>query len=425
MAYVTNTNQRVFYATQGVAVGDMGGTTLQDSPARATVQDSTDKLTIVHGLQSIGVTTNFNLEQIFELGQLSLYENREDIPEIEVTFEKVLDGYSLIYHLGTNDATNATLSGRADARADVRMVVGYATEDNIVAGSTNSGVAELYCSGMYVSSVSYTLATDGNFTESTTFVGNDKQWMTGQAGEPAGVLVSANGTINSAFSSTVFSDDAPIGVGSSVLRRENVIIGKDGKELGPVGSGNKFRTVVPNFIEGAQLNDSWGVSGTVGNTLAQAGTGLSTNSTIIKDGGTLYLNSFSCSVDLGREAINQIGKRVPYYRYVSFPVDVTADLEVVAAGGDNIDAAEEAQNLSNHSIQIVMDDSTVIQLGNKNKTTSVSYGGGDAGGGNATITYSMTNSNDFVILHSGDPLAAPTRVGPSGYFKNYFSEFTL
>ena len=432
MAFVTNTNQRVFYATQGVAVGDRGGTTLQDSPARATSQDSTDKLTVVHGLQSIGVTTNFNLEQIFELGQLALYENREDIPEIEVAFEKVMDGYSLIYHLGTNDATNATLTGRADARADVRMVVGYATEDNIVAGSTNSGVAELYCSGMYVSNVSYNLATDGNFTESTTFVGNDKQWITGAAGEAAGVLVEANGTINSVFTDSVFSDDAPIGVGSSVLRRENVVIGHDGKELGISGSGNMFRTVVPNFIEGSTISSAasisdWGVSGSATdiNISKQCGTGLATNASVITDGGTLYLNSFSCSVDLGREAINQMGKRVPYYRYVSFPVDVTADLEVVAVGGDNIDAAEEAQNLSNHSIQVVLDDSTVIQLGNKNKTASVTYGGGDAGGGNATITYSMTNSNDFVILHSGDPILAPTRVGPTGYYKNYFSETVL
>jgi hypothetical protein len=428
MAFPTNTNKRVFYATQGVAVGDRGATTLQDSPAGSTAQDSTGKLTIVHGLQSLGVTTNFNLEQIFELGQLSLYENREDIPEIEVTFEKLLDGYSLVYHLGTNDATNATLTGRADARCDVRAIIGYATEDNIVAGSTNSGVAELYCSGMYVSSVSYNLATDGNFTESTTFVGNDKAWLTGASTDPYGtILVAANGTINSAFSSSVFSDDAPIGVGNSVLRRENVVIGADGKELGMVGSGAIFRTVVPNFIEGnTTVGGTWGVSGTATSPNASnIGTGLGTNASIIPTDGTLYVNSFSCSVDLGREAINQMGKRTPYYRYVSFPVDVTADIEVVAVGGDNINAAEEAQNLSNHSIQFVLDDSTVIQLGNKNKTTSVSYGGGDAGGGNATITYSMTNSNDFVILHSGDPLADPTRVGPSGYFKNYFSEITL
>ena len=409
MAFPTNTNQRVFYATQGVAVGDRGATTLQNSPAAAATQDSTGKLTIVHGLQSLGVTTNFNLEQIFELGQLSLYEQREDIPDIEVTMEKILDGYALVYHLGTNDATNATLTGRADARADIRAVIGYATEDNIQQGGTNSGVAELYVSGGYISSVSYSLATDGNFTESTTFVGNDKAWLTGN-GVPFGtILVESNGTINSAFSTAVFGNDAPVGVGSSVLRRENVVIGADGKTLG----STVFRTVVPSFIEGATA----GATGVVG---AVGGTGLSTNCSIIPEDGTLYINSFSCSVDLGRESINQMGKRAPYYRYVSFPVDVTSDIEVVAVGGDNINAAEESQNLSDHSIQFVLDDSTVLQLGNKNKVTSVSYGGGDAGGGNATITYSMTNSNDFVVLHSGEPLADASRVGPAQYFKNYF-----
>jgi hypothetical protein len=58
-----------------------------------------------------------------------------------------------------------------------------------------------------------------------------------------------------------------------------------------------------------------------------------------------------------------------------------------------------------------------MQLGKKNKLTSVSYGGGDAGGGNATITYSFTNSNDFVILHSGDPIALTA----GNYFKNWFA----
>jgi len=425
MAFPTNTNQRVFYATQGVAVGDQGATALVDSAGGGTATHLVNlaaKLGVVHGLQSMGVTTNFNLEQIFELGQLSLYENREDIPDIEVTFEKLLDGYSLIYHMSTNDATNATLTGRADARADVRAVIGYATSDNIQAGGTNSGVAELYCSGMYISSVSYSLATDGNFTESTTLVGNDKAWLTGATTDPYGtILVSSNGTINAVFSTAVFGNDAPVGVNASVLRRENVVIGSAGKVLGP--SGATFRTVVPNFIEGAVTGPAgtWGISGaTAGFAGITAGTGLDTNSSYIVDGGTLYLNSFSTSVDLGRESINQLGKRVPYYRYVSFPVDVTSDIEVVAVGGDNINAAEESQNLSNHSIQIVLDDSTVICLGNKNKTTSVSYGGGDAGGGNATITYSMTNSNDFVVLNSGDPLCHGDRVGAVSYWKNYF-----
>jgi hypothetical protein len=117
--FATNNNKRVFYATQGVAVGDIGATAVIDPYASrgATPGNLNNKVGIVHGLQSIGVTTNFNLEQIFELGQLSLYENREDIPEIEVTFEKVLDGYPLVYHLGTVDSTNPTLPGRANALA--------------------------------------------------------------------------------------------------------------------------------------------------------------------------------------------------------------------------------------------------------------------------------------------------------------------
>ncbi len=399
MARPTNTNRRVFYATQAVAVGDMGATTVVDSwqPSDSgTDFVGNDKLMIAHGLQSIGVTTNFNLEQIFELGQLSLYENYEEVPEIEVTFEKVLDGYSLMYHLGTVDATAPTLTGRGNARADVRMAVGLDTNDYMAVG-VNSGVAELYCSGMYISSVSYTLGTDGNFTESTTFVGNDKQWIT--TSDSGGILTAdANGALIAALSTGVFGGDAPVGVGNSVLRRQNLVIGSAGKTYGPTA----FATEVPNILEGGS-------------------TGSLTNSKYIIAGSGPFIQSVSISCDLGRENIQQLGKRAPYYRYVSFPVDVTCDIEVTATAGDNVDAAEEGgatgKNLSDHSIQIVLDDSTVFQLGKKNKLTSVSYGGGDAGGGNATITYSFTNSNDFVVLHSGDPML----LASASYWKNWFA----
>jgi hypothetical protein len=402
MAYSTNTNTRVFYATQGVVVGDFKATSIVDSwQAGDSYLDGDGKLMIAHGLQSIGVTTNFNLEQIFELGQLSLYENFEEVPEIEVTFEKVLDGYSLIYHLGTVDATNPTLTGRSEARADVRMAIGLTADTSIQSG--NSGVAELYCSGMYINAVSYNLATDGNFTESTTFVGNDKQWYSGSEN---GILVSAKAII-SAFTTSIFGNDAPVSPDNSVLRRQNVVIGSAG--LG-MASGT-FRTVVPDFIEGT-------TTGATGVTDALNGNGLNSNCSYIddSDANKVHLNSASISVDFGRESINELGSKAPYARYVSFPVDVTCDIEVTAIGGDNIDAAEEAKNLSDHSIQFVLDDSTVLQLGNKNKLTSVTYGGGDAGGGNATISYSMTNSNDFVVLHSGDPIS----ISGTSYFKSWF-----
>jgi len=400
MARPTNTNKRVFYATQAVAVGDQGASSVSDSwyPGAADLNGS-GKIMAAHGLQSIGVTTNFNLEQIFELGQLSLYENYEEVPEIEVTFEKVLDGYSLMYHLGTVRSTSPTLTGRGNARADVRMVVGLDTRDSMNSDATlgNSGIAELYCSGMYISSVSYTLGTDGNFTESTTFVGNDKQWIT--ENESGGLLSNSNGVLDTALSTGVFGSDAPVGVGNSVLRRQNLVIGSDGKTYGSTA----FTTQVPNMLEGGS-------------------TGSLTNSKYIVAGSGPYIQSVSISCDLGRENIQQLGKKAPYYRYVSFPVDVTCDIEVTATAGDNVDAAEEGttngKNLSDHSIQIVLDDSTVFQLGKKNKLTSISYGGGDAGGGNATITYSFTNSNDFVVLHSGDPIAFTKNA--SNYWKNWF-----
>jgi hypothetical protein len=134
----------------------------------------------------------------------------------------------------------------------------------------------------------------------------------------------------------------------------------------------------------------------------------------------VHIQSISFSVDAGREAINQLGTYAPYYRYVNFPVNVSTEIQVIAVGGDNINAVEDVPsggNLSNHTIQVCLDDSTVIQVGNKNKLTSVSYGGGDAGGGNAAITYSMQNNNDFVVLHSGDPMTYVS----ADYWKYHFT----
>ncbi len=45
----------------------------------------------VPGVQSVGITTTFNLEQVFELGQLELYQDVEEVPDIEVSVERVID----------------------------------------------------------------------------------------------------------------------------------------------------------------------------------------------------------------------------------------------------------------------------------------------------------------------------------------------
>lgn len=401
MAFNTSSNKRVFYATQGVAIGDMGATGVKDAwgASDGGTFVGSGNMIIMHGLQSVGVNTNFNLEAVQELGQLSIYENIEDVPEIEATLERVLDGYTMAYHAATITATDPTLAGRANARADLRMVIGLDTDSAVSSG--DSLAAELYCSGMYWSSCSINLPTDGNFTESLTLVGNNKKWISSTG--TAGILLGAGGTVNSVFS---FGNDAPDSPDSGVLRRNNFLTGSTLVTRG----GNSFVTVLPSFITGISNNGS--ASG------ANGASAFKNCGTVNTD--DVHVQSISFSVDAGREAINQLGTYAPYYRYVNFPVQVSTEIRVIAVGGDNIDAIENVPsggNLSNHTIQVCLDDSTVIQVGNKNKLTSISYGGGDASGGNAEITYSMQNNNDFVVLHSGDPMGLES----SAYFKYWFT----
>ena len=107
-------NNRIYYAIQQVSMG----------PAGSEVE--------LHGLQSVGVTSNFNLEQIFELGQLAIYENAETTPEVEVTLQKVLDGYPLIYTLATETGctedpsavkSGDDLAGRQKGKTDLYLTI--------------------------------------------------------------------------------------------------------------------------------------------------------------------------------------------------------------------------------------------------------------------------------------------------------------
>ena len=132
-------NKRVFWAVQAVCIVPMN-----DSGASLT------EAHVVKGLQSAGITTNFELEQVFEMGQLSIYENIETIPDVEVTLEKVLDGHSLIYLMASPKGTGSLSYGQND-RCDVYLGIYADTADN-AGGATPQGT--VFCSGMYVSSVS-------------------------------------------------------------------------------------------------------------------------------------------------------------------------------------------------------------------------------------------------------------------------------
>jgi hypothetical protein len=345
---------RIFYACQQAGIAIVG----------------TTAYTPIRGLQSIGMTTTFDLEKIFQIGMLSLYENIEQIPDIEVTLEKVLDGNPLIYHLATQGSPATTLTGRSAIKCMVGVSIFQDTQD----AASGAPVSQVVMSGMSVSSLSFTFPVEGSFTESVTLIGNDKVWST-----------SAPYSFSGAFLNT----ETPPGAGG-VNQRQDMLFTPltNGTDVNGAASDVNC-TVLPGGTNGIPGITSSGTNSTLGT----------------------HVQNISCSVDLGREAIFELGRRAPYFRFIGFPVDVTTDIEVLSTQGDLISATEAGYvsagvNQSDKTIRIATAEGTRINLGTKNKLANVSYGGGDTGGGNVTVTYSYTNANDFAVAHTGDPTVA-------------------
>jgi hypothetical protein len=304
------------------------------------------------GIQSVGVTSNFTLDQAFELGQIAIYENSEEIADIEVTIEKVIDGSKLIYGAACGNDIKDNMVGAGKERSDIYLAI-YADDASEVASTTPLQV--MMASGMYISSVSYTYPADGNATESCSFVGNDKFWSGNTvAGDP-----------KAHWGSLVTGLDGSDTPASGLVRRTQVDIDQ---------------CVLPEAV----ISQSAGTGG--------------------KSKGH-HIVSMSASTDFGRESIMELGRFGPYHRYAGFPVEVTSEFEVTAASGDlvNVSGTDPRSGTTADGEQITLfdDAGTIINLGAKNKLSSVSYSGGDTGGGNATVTYSYSTFNKFNIDGGG------------------------
>jgi hypothetical protein len=288
------------------------------------------------GVQSVSIGTTFNTEDVFTLGQLDSYENVEGIPEVEVAVERVFDGTKPLWLTGT-DFDFSTLKGRtSEYKADIALQVYPDTQDS----ATDTPDSTVVASGMVVSSYSVSLVTDGNFTESITFVGNDKTWGN-EEGVPSG------------FFATSDAYDAAV-IGSGVQRSENF---------------DRAASTLP-----AEINADDKVQ------------------------------SVEVSVDVTREEIFQLGQKTPFFRAVSFPITVTTTFELITDQGDLVNAlGTGADNLVNRTITLVTDAGLNIALGTKNKLNSVTQEGNDAGGGNMTVTLEYQNSNSLTVTHAGFP----------------------
>jgi len=76
--------------------------------------------------------------------------------------------------------------------------------------------------------------------------------------------------------------------------------------------------------------------------------------------------------------------------------------------GDMVNAVADpaigVENTADQTIKIFLRDGTVFDLGTKNRLQSVANTGGDAGGGNATMTYNYRNFNKLTVTHPQDPM---------------------
>jgi hypothetical protein len=328
-------SNRVYYAVQRATLCPAAGSTNNTAFTTAGF--------VSNLIQSVGITTSLEYEQLFELGRLQIFENVEGLPSIEVTLERAIGVYS-----GANSTTldafteDGTLwnicanssPGGAKEKNQFTNAAGRQFNVNMTTADDNSSnvVGSVSATGMYLSNYSLNFAVEGPATESVTLVGNSCEWGSGLIRKP-----SKAGYLNDVQGST----DGHDGSASGIIQRKHVTGGS-------VGTGG--------------------------------------------------LQSLSFTVSFDREDLLTLGSKYPYFKATSFPVETSLELEYIA--GKNSSGFNFTESDCNVGANIEDAD---IEAGNRTfhfgdmNWTGTSKSGGDAGGGNQTITQSYVGYNQYNV----------------------------
>ncbi|MBP01717.1 MAG: hypothetical protein CMM25_02750 [Rhodospirillaceae bacterium] len=284
---------RTYYASQ--ALGIYAGGFLPSGDTWGNGTASVDKgfgaytKRILSGVQSVGFSSSVEFEQIFELGHLQIFENIEGSPTCEMTIERVLplDGFSLfeMFHNPSVTSYNDYSVNLGDFASDRGMTARLTVQsdgDVMTNTAIDSTAASNFLYGFqingFTSNYSISAQTDGAVTESLGVAGVD-------------LIVLPSGTS---------SKSAMVRPGTStprgVFRRQDLSVNK--------------QKLVNNELSG----------------------------NVTKYG---RVQSASISVDVGREDLLEMGRKGPYIRYASFPVEVTMDVEY------NVDTGKDTVNGGN------------------------------------------------------------------------------
>lgn len=344
-------NTRLFYANQGLYIKPV---------------NSAGAYTFIRGVQSASDGFDLPAEYIQQWGMVGVYEGVDGTADVTFDCEKVIDGGVPVYLQATEGSTSAGLTARSEKSCVICVGI-YPSDADYVSG-TPTRVIEY--SGMQPTSISYTFNVDGAFTESVSFLGSYAKWK--NAGTNYGSLPS-----------------------------------------NPTASGTDVPPAATACSGGVQYKENLRFTGTYPTLLPTIIPGISTSGTMPMSGGcpTIPVQSITVSVDLTRDTINQLGCKTPYARIAQFPVDVTTEIEVLSQSGHSLDITLtgstligcEYTNAPSYPIRIATDSGLTIDLGSKNKLSSVSQTFGDTGGTNGSYTLSFTNKSVMSVFHVNDP----------------------
>lgn len=424
-------NRRTFYAIEQVAIKDNAAVATNSvAPLNAReyasglfsaspVDEVAGLWEVPRGLQSASMSTNFNRETVFQLGQVELYEYSERQPDIEMTLEKIIDGTKPLWFMLTDPSFTDLVGKTAFYRSDIVMSI---YSDTAFRAGNVSPLSTVTASGMYLSTATYTFPVDGAVTESITLVGNDKRWANFDS-ELVGQAVSTYPP-----SLTPPDNSTPVGVPSGVFGHEDLAGvqelagGEGGVGLLVVGSGVQRReeveirrSVLPSDIPGVVAAAGSGVSlvqlqqkGYVTAAVSGAGAapGILQTQQVVNantSGIAEKIQSITITADIGRDDIFELGSKRPFTKYVTFPVEVTTAIEVVTSQGDLVDATSEVDcgpdQTATNRIIVRTCDGMQVDAGDSNVLTTIETGGGEAGGDNMTVTYNFSSFNTLNVSH--------------------------
>lgn len=343
----TPVNNRVFWPTQSVGIAPQSAPTTFQT---------------VRGLQSVGLSARVPITFIHEMGNGPAYDSYEEVPEVEISLEKVLDGYAPLHTLVTQGAASADLFGRAPQFCSVAISI-HRDNRQRADGAQN---AQCTVNKAYESSVSYNYSNNGPFRETVSLVSDNATWLTSTFTYTG--HVSGNGVAS-------LVPEAPEGVN----RRQHLVMDEC---LFPIS--------IPGIIDtGLEIN---------------------TNPEITIDGCTQFRVSFesiSVSANLGRTGQTELGRKGVYCRYVEFPVTVTTNFEFRSKMGAHVNLDPEAENLTEEPILLILEEGLVLDLGTRNRLTSWSQTGADAGSqGDQMLSFSYENQSELTVQHPLDPTEA-------------------